>query len=79
LVFHAVHETGGKNPRVPITLIGKSKTMISIGVPLFIFGGVIGYWIFRKKEVPVRVIAGVVCGCCIVGVFLTAIILGGDH
>ncbi len=53
--------------------------MIFIGVPLFLFGGVIGYWIFRKKEVPVRVIAGFVCGCFVVGVFLIAVILGGDH
>lgn len=28
---------------------------------------------------PARVIAGLVCGCCAVGLFLLATILGGDH
>jgi hypothetical protein len=53
--------------------------MTSIGIPLFLFGVVVGYWIFRKKEMPARVIAGLVCGCCAVGLFLLATILGGDH
>lgn len=53
--------------------------MISLGVPLFLAGGAIGYWIFRKKEAPIRLIAGFLCGGFVVGVFLLATILGGDH
>jgi uncharacterized membrane protein (UPF0136 family) len=53
--------------------------MISIGAPLFLVGGVIGYWIFRKKELPVRIISGIVCGGAFVGLFLLAVVLGGDH
>jgi uncharacterized membrane protein (UPF0136 family) len=53
--------------------------MISIAAPLFLLGGVLGYWVVRKKGFPVRLISGAVSGCVFVGIFLVAVILGGDH